>query len=141
MTTTADPAAVAAQIVDFRKWVAWSPWEDLDPQLHRTYSGAETGEGAVYAWSGNRKAGAGQMRITAVTPQAIEVDVDFRKPFKSASKVVFVLAPFGSGTHVIWRMRTPRTAGMRVFGLLMNLDKAIGGDLARGLDRLKKVVE
>lgn len=140
MTTTAEPATVAAQIGDFRKWVDWSPWEDLDPQLQRTYSGAGSGVGASYAWSG-RKAGAGTMRITSVTPQAIDIDVDFRKPFKSASKVTFVIAPYGSGTHVVWRMRTPRTVAMRLFGLLMNLDKSIGGDLARGLDRLQAVVE
>ena len=45
------------------QWTRWSPWEDVDPDLHRAYSGAEEGVGAVYAWSGNRKAGAGRMEI------------------------------------------------------------------------------
>jgi len=35
----------------------------------------------------------------------------------------------------------PRTLGIRVFGLFMNMDKAIGGDLQKGLAALKTIVE
>jgi hypothetical protein len=28
--------AVFAQVNDFRNWLAWSPWEKLDPQLKET---------------------------------------------------------------------------------------------------------
>ena len=52
------------QIADFRNWTSWSPWEGLDPDLERSYTGAESGEGAVYGWSGNRKAGQGHMEVT-----------------------------------------------------------------------------
>ena len=41
------------QLDDFRHWTAWSPWEDLDPQRQRDYSGAERGLGAAYQWAGN----------------------------------------------------------------------------------------
>lgn len=141
ITTNAAPSAVAAQITDFRAWVAWSPWEKLDPALKRTYSGAERRAGAKYEWSGNRKAGAGTMEITSVTPQAVDIDVNFTKPFKSAAKTTFVLAPAGSGTRIIWRMRNPQTPLMRIFGIFMNWDKAIGGDLERGLADLKAAAE
>jgi hypothetical protein len=50
---------VFERIVDFRRWQAWSPWEELDPNLWRDYSGAESGVGAIYEWAGNRKAGSG----------------------------------------------------------------------------------
>ena len=52
---------------DFHEWVQWSPWEEVDPQLQRRYSGSESGEGARYDWSGNKKAGQGTMEITADT--------------------------------------------------------------------------
>lgn len=45
----APPERVYEQIVDFHRWRAWSPWEDIDPNLRRTYSGADAGAGAVYA--------------------------------------------------------------------------------------------
>ena len=38
-TIAAPPAVVFAQLNDFRKWQAWSPWEKMDPNLQRTYSG------------------------------------------------------------------------------------------------------
>ena len=64
----------------------WSPWEDLDPDQQRTFSGAESGTGAAYAWSGNRKAGQGNMKITG-TPAAEQGRhrLDFEKPFKSSN--------------------------------------------------------
>ena len=43
----------------FLEWTKWSPWENVDPELNRSYSGSDAGVGAKYAWSGNRKAGRG----------------------------------------------------------------------------------
>ena len=31
--------------------------------MKRTYSGAESGKGAVYAWDGNKNVGSGRMEI------------------------------------------------------------------------------
>ena len=66
----ADPARVHALVNDFHEWQKWSPWEDVDPDLQRTYTGPDAGVGAHYAWSGNKKAGAGSMEITGSTPGA-----------------------------------------------------------------------
>ena len=55
-------------IADFHQWTRWSPWEDVDPDLHRDYSGPDSGQGAVYAWSGNRKAGSGRMESRSWAP-------------------------------------------------------------------------
>ena len=65
-TIDAPAAAVFARLVDFHRWGEWSPWEDIDPAMSRTFSGAESGVGAVYEWSGNKKAGAGRMEVLAV---------------------------------------------------------------------------
>ena len=67
-TVAAPPSAVYPLLVDFRRWQEWSPWEGVDPAMRRTYSGAPSGRGAVYAWSGNRKAGQGRMEITDAKP-------------------------------------------------------------------------
>ena len=95
----ATPTEIAAWISDFRRWVTWSPWEELDPNLSRTYSGPESGIGAHYAWSGNKKAGQGTMEITAVEPNAIKIDLTFLKPFKSASKTEFEFVDTEVGTR------------------------------------------
>jgi len=48
-------------INDFKHWPAWSPWENKDPAMKRTHSGAAEGRGAVYAWEGNKNVGQGSM--------------------------------------------------------------------------------
>ena len=64
----ADAARVHGLVDDFREWQRWSPWEGLDPDLNRDYSGPDRGVGSTYHWSGNKKAGEGEMRITGSTP-------------------------------------------------------------------------
>ncbi len=58
---------------DFHNWPLWSPWEELDPNLQRTYTGPDKGVDAHYAWTGNRRAGEGSMEITGSTPEGIEI--------------------------------------------------------------------
>jgi uncharacterized protein YndB with AHSA1/START domain len=141
-TIDAPPERVFEQIADFHRWRAWSPWEDLDPDLQRTYSGAEAGTGAVYAWSGNRKAGQGRMEMTqAVAPSRVEVDLRFEKPFKAQSTTAFAIAPSGDASRVTWTMTGPKTFMVRVMGLFRSMDQMVGKDFEKGLARLKAVAE
>jgi Polyketide cyclase / dehydrase and lipid transport len=140
-TVHAAPARVHGLVDDFHQWTRWSPWEDLDPELERTYSGPESGIGAHYAWTGNRKAGAGSMEITRSTPEQVVVDLHFLKPFKTSSTTQFELEPAGDSTVVTWRMTGEQTGLMAVFGRFMNMDKLIGPDFEKGLTRLKAAAE
>lgn len=136
----ATPEQILAHIQDLQAWRGWSPWEGLDPDLQREYSDPSSGVGATYQWSGNRKAGAGTMTIDAITDSSIDIDVRFTKPFPSNSTSVFTLRPESDGTLVVWQMLMPNSAVMRAFNLVFRFDKAIGGDLERGLDGLAAVV-
>lgn len=138
----ASPAAVQERIVDFRRWQAWSPWEDVDPALRRSYSGAPSGVGAVYEWEGNRKAGKGRMEITSVEPdRSVAVDLQFLKPFKARNVTTFTTEQQGDDTLVRWSMTGPRTFMTRVMGIFSSMDKMIGPDFEKGLDRLKADAE
>ncbi len=129
-------------IADFHRWTEWSPWEGMDPQLQRSYSGAESGPGAVYSWSGNRKAGQGRMEITGTDePNRVTIALRFEKPFTSSSETTFVLQPDGPGTKVTWRLVGPSTAMTKIMGLFTSMDKMIGPDFEKGLDQLRGVVE
>ena len=138
---TASPEELSQHIVDFHKWLDWSPWEGLDPNLSRTYSGSGSGVGAKYEWAGNKKAGAGNMLITSVEPAAIKLDLNFTKPFKSETKTTFDFAQDGDVTTVVWKVLTPKSFMLRVAGIFMNLDKQVGPDLEKGLAALKAIVE
>jgi hypothetical protein len=140
-TIDAPSAVIHGFLVDFHEWTKWSPWEDVDPALERTYSGAERGVGAAYAWSGNRKAGKGSMELTGDEPLTVTVAVEFQKPFKSSSTSVFELVPQGDVTEVTWRMTGPKTFGTKVMGIFTSMDKLIGPDFEKGLARLKAAAE
>jgi hypothetical protein len=141
-TMDSPPQAVYGQIADFRKWTGWSPWEEVDPQLRREYSGAESGAGAVYAWSGNRKAGQGRMEIVDATePSKVQIDLVFEKPWKARSDTVFAIEPTGSGSRVTWTMTGKKTFMTKVMGIFTSMDKMVGPDFEKGLARLKAVTE
>ncbi len=136
--------AVYPLLVDLHRWTEWSPWEGTDPDMARTYEGAESGVGATYRWKGNRKAGSGSMTITDVDrPGHVTIDLEFEKPFKASNVVLLTLSedePAGT-TVVEWTM-TGRSAGLgKLFAFFMPMDKLVGGDFERGLRQLKARVE
>ena len=138
---TAEPARIHGLIDDFHEWTKWSPWEDVDPQLQRTYSGPDAGVGAHYAWDGNRKAGRGSMEITSNDDKAIGIRLAFEKPFKATNETTFELNPVDGGTEVVWRMTGARAGLMGLVGKVFPIDNMIGKDFEKGLARLKATAE
>lgn len=141
-TIDAPPARVYDQIANFHNWRSWSPWEGIDPQLNRTYSGAESGIGAVYDWSGNRKAGKGRMEITDATePSRVQIVVAFEKPWKARNDTVFTIAPEGSGSRVTWSMTGRKTLMTKAMGIFKSMENFLGPDFESGLARMKAATE
>lgn len=142
-TTVSAPADVPFGYVnDFHLWSEWSPWEKLDPNLKRTFSGAPSGAGAVYSWAGNSKAGEGRMAITESAPnQRIAIDLQFLKPFKARNLTEFMFKPSADGVGVTWAMSGENTFVTKAFSLFMSMDKMVGKDFEQGLANLKTVAE
>jgi Polyketide cyclase / dehydrase and lipid transport len=131
---------------NFHQWAAWSPWENRDPAMKRTYTGAESGEGAVYAWDGNKDVGSGRMEILdASSPSKITIKLDFFKPFEGHNTAEFTMLPqsgaAGPTTSVNWVMHGPAPFMHRVMQVFMDFDKMIGKDFEAGLANLKKLTE
>lgn len=130
-----------ALITDFHQWRSWSPWENRDPNLKRTYGGAERGKGAVYAWDGNKNVGSGRMEILQATPSQIVIKLDFLRPFEAHNQAEFTLTPQGGATTVTWTMHGPASFMFRVMHVVMNMDKMVGKDFEAGLANLRSVAE
>jgi hypothetical protein len=127
---------------DFHHWPKWSPWEDLDPAMRRTFSGPDAGVGAGYAWEGNRKAGKGSMTVTGDTPQQVEIDLHFEKPFAARNRIELALDARGErSTAVEWRMHGELSGIMRLFSVIRSMDSMIGPDFDKGLAQLKRAAE
>lgn len=140
------PEPIVRVLTDFTRWPEWSPWEGADADTKRTYEGTQGAVGAHYAWEGNRKAGAGTMLVTAITPGTVKIDLTFSRPFKASNQVVFTLTPTGDAagdgaTKVVWTMLSPKTTRSRIMGAFLNIDKLVGGDFEKGLVELKALAE
>jgi uncharacterized protein YndB with AHSA1/START domain len=136
------PEKIFALISDFHQWRGWSPYEDRDPNLQRSYSGAVSGKGAVYEWNGNKNVGSGRMEILdAPAPRKVVIKLDFLKPFEAHNTAEFTFVPQGDTTNVTWLMHGPAPLMSRVMQVFMNMDNMIGKDFAAGLANLKRITE
>jgi uncharacterized protein YndB with AHSA1/START domain len=141
-TVAATPSAVFAQVNDFHKWEAWSPWAKLDPAARNTFDGAPAGAGAVFAWAGNRKVGEGRMTITESRPnELVRIKLEFMKPFAATNTAEFTFKPDGDRTAVTWSMYGHNNFIGKAVCLVMNMDKTLGGEFDKGLSAMKSVAE
>jgi hypothetical protein len=141
-TISAPPHDVFAQVNDFHKWDAWSPWAKLDPEMKQTYEGAPAGTGAIYTWNGNKNVGEGRMRITESRPsELVRIKLDFVRPFAGTNDAEFTFRPDGNQTVVTWSMAGKKNFVVKAFGLFMSMDKMVGGQFEQGLAQMKSVVE
>jgi hypothetical protein len=137
----AQPRDILTHLDDFRAWSAWSPWEKLDPAMQRTFGGPARGVGATYAWDGNKKAGAGSMKITRSDDQGMAMTLDFTRPMRATNVTEFAFAPGDGGTEVVWTMNGSNNLMGKLFGVFVNMDQLIGRDFEAGLASLKVVSE
>jgi hypothetical protein len=141
-TMAAPQDRVHALVNDFHAWQQWSPWENLDPNLHRTYEGPSAGIGAKYAWVGNKNVGEGRMTITESQPgKLIRINLEFLKPFKATNTTLFTFTGHDDHAHVTWRMTGKNNFMGKAFCLVMNMDKMVGGQFEQGLAKMKEVAE
>jgi uncharacterized protein YndB with AHSA1/START domain len=141
-TVRAPPERIFPLINDFHQWVNWSPYEHKDPAMKRSYSGAESGKGAVYGWEGNKNVGSGRMEILDTSvPAKIVIKLDFFTPFEGHNTAEFTMLPQGDATNVTWLMHGPASLMSKVMQVFINLDHMIGKDFEAGLANLKKLTE
>jgi hypothetical protein len=134
---TAPPEQVHAYVSDLRNWQDWSPWERLDPALQREYSGAESGPGASYAWSGNQDVGKGRMTITESEPgRSLTLRLEFLEPLTTTNTTRFEFEPSGSGTQATWSMSGERGFVEKAVAVVMDVEALIGPSFEEGLARL-----
>jgi hypothetical protein len=145
-TVKAPPERIVPLINDFHQWVSWSPYENKDPAMKRSFGGAADGKGAVYGWEGNKNVGSGRMEILDTSkPSKIVIKLDFFTPFEGHNTAEFTMLPQGDATNlatnVTWLMHGPAPFMSKVMQVFINLDNMIGKDFEIGLANLKRLTE
>lgn len=142
LSIKAPPEKIFPLIDDLHLWEAWSPWEKVDPALRRTYTGAQSGKGAVYEWSGNKDVGQGRMEIIdTAPPQRVLIKIDFFVPFEAHNTVEFTLQAQGETTQVSQAMYGPSPFISRLMGIFFSMDKMIGEKFEAGLAGIQSIAE
>lgn len=138
---SAPTLTVFAEANDYRKWVVWSPFEK-DPAMKRIFSGATTGVGAVYDWSGNREVGEGRATIVESRPgELVRMKLEFVRPFAGTNMAEFAFKPMGAQTVVTWSFTGHNNFMCRVISLFVNMEKMVGSQFEQGLASLKTLTE
>jgi hypothetical protein len=131
-----------AMVNDFHRWGEWSPWEKLDPNQSRTFTGANAGLDSVYEWSGNDKVGKGRMTIEESKPsELVRIRLEFLEPWEANNTTTFSFMPTGDGVTVTWKMEGRNTFMGKAFSLVMDMDSMVGKDFESGLANMKKAAE
>ena len=137
----APAAAVFPHINDFHAWAGWSPFEKMDPEVAKTFTGPASGKGAGYAWVG-KKSGSGSMEIIqSDAPSKVVIDLKFTKPMKANNVAEFTFEPEGAGTRVTWAMSGPLTLVSKLMHSVFPMEKMVGPQFEAGLRDLKAISE
>jgi hypothetical protein len=127
---------------ELRGFNRWNPYERKDPLTKGQYTGADSGIGSRYAWQSD-KVGTGSLEITGLqTGRAVQMRLDFVKPFKAHNLAEFALQPTPDGaTEVLWQMHGPANFMSKLMGTFMDMDKMVGRDFEDGLQNLRQIAE
>lgn len=125
----------------FKNFHTWSPWQHLDPNQKESIEGPDGQVGAVHKWVGNDDVGEGQQTITAITPDRIDTEVKFIKPFESTSPTFMAFKADGKKTTVSWAMDIHIAFPWNGMAMFTDVDAGVGKDYEQGLQNLKKVCE
>ena len=136
----ASRCTVYAQLDDYRKFNAWSPWAKYDPKAKYTFTGPAIGKGSKLAWqSDHPKVGDGSQSITDAKPcESVTTALDLGP--EGVATAGFALAKEGGKTKVTWSFESELDGVfMRYMGLMF--DGMIGPDYEAGLADLQAIVE
>ena len=137
----AAPEKIFAMINDLHRFNTWNPYEKMDPQIKGSYSGADAGKGAAYAWE-SKKVGTGRMEILdTAAPRKVVMKLDFLKPFEGHNTAEFTLEPQAGATAVTWAMYGPTAFIPKLMGMFFSMDAMIGTSFENGLANLKAAAE
>jgi Polyketide cyclase / dehydrase and lipid transport len=138
----APPEKIFPLINGFYRWESWSPWEKIDPAIKRSYSGSDSGKGAVYAWQGNKDVGQGRMEIIGSTPSSsVVIKIDFSQPFEAHNTIEFTLERQGDAAKVTQAMYGPSPFLSKLLGLFCSMDRMVGQKFEEGLANVKAIAE
>jgi effector-binding domain-containing protein len=131
----------------FESFPAWSPWAERDPAARYAVSGPPAGVGARLEWSGDpRRVGSGSLEIVE-SRAPTQVRSRLRLQEQGEAETTFRVERVAGGARVTWILHARLDQDQGVVGSLLAgyfgllLDRWIGADFERGLERFRQLAE
>ena len=119
----------------------YSKWVMTDPNMKKTFTGTDGTVGFIYAWDGNKKAGAGEQEIIGIKEgEREDIEVRFKRPFEGVAKMFLStdsIAP--DQTKVIWSSTGGNPYPLNLMHLF--IEGMLSKDIETSLVTLKGILE
>jgi len=121
----------------------WSVWNELDPNAKHEFKGEDGTVGFIASWDGNEDMGAGEQEIIAITEgERMETELRFLRPMEIKNYCYMTTESINENeTNVKWGFKGSFAYPFNVFLLFLNMEKNIGNDFEKGLQKFKTLVE
>lgn len=142
VSINAPEAVVANQMLHYKNFHNWSPWQELDTNMTTTVTGEDGHVGAKYAWKGNKKVGEGEMTMKEVKDGMVQYELNFIAPWEAHAEGTWEVKTEGAGkSSATWTYTTHANFPMNGIMKLMGMKKMLAGDFDKGLNKLKAYCE
>lgn len=137
----ARPDQVWQHISSLKKMGEWAPWSEGNPSMVIEYSGDDGQIGSYASWTS--KQGKGRQVLSKLEPyKEVESQLTFKMPWGESHPVGYIhLADRAGSTKTTWGIKGENDFVGRIFGSLMSMDKTVGPEFDKGLNKLKSMVE
>ncbi len=137
-----DPEKIFPYISQFKLGTLWNPYDQKDPNSKRVFRGTEGTVGSIMEFEGNKEAGAGHLEILKIqNNESVEIRLIMSRPMSISHIIVYTLTLESNGTRFSWRMYGDCGFLIKLFGVIVNVDKLMGKEFTLGIDNLKKIIE
>ncbi len=122
----------------------YSKWNNMDPDMKKSYIGTDGTVGFIYHWeSENENLGTGEQEIKKITEgERVDFELRFIKPFEATEPAFMTTETVNENqTKVTWGFSGHMNYPLNIMMLFMDFEKMIGDDLDYGLTNLKAQLE
>lgn len=133
------------EVFDYIKLVKnqdhYSKWVMTDPNMKKIFTGTDGTVGFIYAWDGNKQAGAGEQEITGIAEgERITTEIRFERPFKAVGHTYMTTeAASEHSTKVTWGFTGRMNYPLNLMTTMMK--STLTKDLGISLNNLKQILE
>ena len=122
----------------------YSVWATMDPNMKKSYTGTDGTPGFVAAWeSDNDEVGKGEQEIKTIKEgERVDMLLRFKEPMETQDNAYMATEALSANqTKVKWGFTGRMPYPMNFMLLCMDMEGMIGGDLEKGLAKLKTTLE